>query len=271
MAVKSSETRLQWYLDKIEKQEPINYGAFLKVLPKDVLKRHREIFSCSRQGSDKWQVQVNEQGAFEDLKRRAQAPTSRQEAANQGDSHRQLTQATFMLVHHEGLQDERPDVVMIETGRVLQKFAPKPNALIIENEDNFAQWTKMLSFCRQVLGEELSLSNCDIVLGGGNRVLKEGVLAWLSQYSTVVCALDYDLGGLKIYRGLLRSLPGKTLWLEPLDWQPWAALFQKSPESSDRLLKAIDLARELDLTDLADTFHSTRRFMEQEVLLGHDD
>lgn len=259
--------RLLEYLSKIGQGEPINYEAFLNVLPEPVKRQHNRYFDCTKVAKQRWQVHVLDNETFQGLIDQATPVGSRREGALQGDSHRQRTRSALVLVYHAALNDQRPDVVAISGEATVQSFTRKTTALVVENEDNFTAWPDMMELAATALEQELSLANCDVVLGGGNRVLKDQVVGWLDQYDRVLCAFDYDLGGLRTYQGLTRSLSTPPHWIEPPDWEPWLKYFRKSPGDTKRLLSAIELAGELGLPQLMDAFKRTRRFMEQESLL----
>ncbi|MBS3804240.1 MAG: hypothetical protein KGY54_06805 [Oleiphilaceae bacterium] len=256
------------YLQNIRQGRPINYQAFLKKLPPDIALRHRDCFSIERVSGQRWQVRCLDSAVMNRLEALAEVPENRQQAANQGDSHRQVTRAAFMLTYHSELTDERPDVVYLSAGICRQPFTAKPRVLVVENEDNFSAPDAILGFAGDCLGKPLSLANCDLVLGGGNRVNRPLVADWLGSYQEVYCAFDYDLGGLKMFASLKGRLGDPAIFVQPPDWQPWASAFTCSPKTGDRLKAAIEMANRLGFAQLAQMFVLTRQFMEQEMILN---
>jgi len=125
----------------------------------------------------------------------------------------------------------------------------------------------MLEFASEALGRPLRLMNCDVVLGGGNRVTRGAILDWLTGYEEVFCAFDYDAGGLQMFSTMAAHLGDKATFVQPRDWQPWLARFCKVPDSTERFTRAVSLAEGLGFVALAEAFRSTGKFMEQEIIL----
>ena len=260
-------TPLNDYLEKILLGQPINYEAFLKKLPDQFRRRHRDMFVTEKVQANRWLVTVQDEAAFAELQNVAGAPVSRIDAAKKGDSHRHGTEVSFLLVYHRGLASSRPDVVVIESDSVDIGFQRARSVLVVENERNFYQYPQMLQFAGEALGRRLQLADCDVVLGGGNRIARGAILDWLKSYEDVFCAFDYDAGGLQMFSTMAVSLGDKATFVQPSDWQPWRARFCKVPDSTERFTKAVSLAEGLGFLSLAETFRTTGKFMEQEMIL----
>ena len=255
------------YLQKILQGQPINFEAFLKKLPEQFRFRHRELFATEKVQPNRWVVRVLDETAFAELQNVSQAPVSRVDAAKKGNSHRHGTQVSFLLVYHQGLASSRPDVAIIGKDSVDVGFRRASSVLLVENERNFYQYPQMLDFASGALGKHLELSNCDVVLGGGNRITRGAILDWLKGYEDVFCAFDYDAGGLQMFSTIAASLGNKAAFVQPADWQPWLARFCKIPDSTERFTRAVSLAEGLGFVALAEAFRSTGKFMEQEMIL----
>ncbi len=201
------------------------------------------------------------------LEEAAETPLDRVSAARLGDSHRHRTEAAFLLVYHADLQDERPDVVYLTEGKHVQGFVSKPNVLLVENEENFFRPHEMLDLASRLRGEPLSLANTDVVLGSGNRVTRELCVNWLNAYETVLCAFDYDRGGLGMFSSVRRRLGDKAVYLQPQGWDRYHTAFRRMPDSTEAFREAIDMAERQGFAELARAFRETGRFMEQEVFL----
>jgi len=255
------------YLQKILKGQAINYEAFLKKLPDALRRRHRELFATEKVGASRWQVTILDEAAFAALQRQAAAPVSRVDAAKKGDSHRHGTDVSFLLVYHHALTGNRPDSVVITGDSVDIGFRLAPRVLVVENERNFYHHRQMLAFAGDCLGQTVDLTNCDVVLGGGNRITRAADLNWLTGYDEVLCAFDYDAGGLQMFASVRSALGDKACYLQPADWQPWLSRFRKTPDTTERFTKAIMLAEDLGFVPLAQAFRATGKFMEQEMIL----
>jgi hypothetical protein len=139
--------------------------------------------------------------------------------------------------------------------------------LVVENERNFYHYLQMLAFVGECLGQPMELASCDVVLGSGNRITRAADLNWLTGYDEVLCAFDYDAGGLQMYSSVQSVLGDKACYLQPADWQPWLSRFRKTPDSTERFTKALSLAEDLGFVSLAQAFRATGKFMEQEMIL----
>ncbi|MTJ00175.1 MAG: hypothetical protein FH752_16300 [Marinobacter adhaerens] len=255
------------YLQKILRGQSINYEAFLKKLPDQFRRRHRKLFATEKVNTNRWLVTILDESAFAELQDVAQAPLNRVDAAKKGNSHRHGTEISFLLVYHEGVSHSRPDTVVVGTESVDMGFQQARSVLVVENERNFYQYAQMLDFAGEVLGNPLELAECDVVLGGGNRVTRGAILDWLKGYEEVLCAFDYDAGGLQMYSTIAASLGDKAKFVQPQDWQPWLGRFRNTPDSTERFIRAISLAEGLGFNSLAEAFRSTGKFMEQEMIL----
>lgn len=255
------------YLEKILQGQAINYEAFLKKLPDVLRQRHRELFSTEKTGPNRWRVTVLDEATFEALREQAAAPVSRVDAARKGDSHRHGTEVSFRLVYHHALTGHRPDSVVIAGDSVDIAYTPASRVLVVENERNFYHYRQMLAFTGECLGEPVALKDCDVVLGGGNRITRTADLNWLAGYDEVLCAFDYDAGGLQMFASVRSALGNKACYLQPADWQLWLSRFRKTPDATERFTKAIMLAEDLGFVSLAQAFRATGKFMEQEIIL----
>ncbi len=261
---------LAQYLKKIQCGELVNYPVFLKTLPKNEQIDHWEIFSSQKQliGKNKFKVEIKDLQRFEQLLSDAGMPVgNRIQAAEKGDSHQVATSYSFLLIYHSQLFDNRPDVVLLHQDKLTQSFKAKKQLLIIENEENFFSYQQMLPLLSDFYGQRLNLDNCDIVFGAGNQINKGLNLCFFDQYHSVLCAFDFDLGGLQMFKTLHQRLDKDVTFLMPNDYAPWQVHFKKSPKNEKHWVAAIDLAEALGFGQLAATFKHTRYFMEQEILL----
>ena len=257
------------YIQKIRQGVPVNYHGFVNQLPAAIQSRHQRLFSTEKVAANRWRVNCLEPGLLDQLEAESAMPQNRAEATLLGDSHRHQTDTSFLLVYHGALVDRRPAVVVLTENERLQDFTAKPNALLIENEQNFARPESMLAFASRCCGSTINLENTDVILAGGSRIGRSMNVAWLGQYNQVLCAFDYDLGGLRIYSSLRTRLGEVVLWVQPSEWQGYQGLFRMKPKSTERALQAIELARQLGFDGLARTFRETGHFMEQEMILEH--
>lgn len=255
------------YLNKILKGQPLNYEALLKALPADMARNHRKLFATDKVAPNRWRVSVLDRELFAELVARVEAPQNRAHAARQGDSHRHGTGHAFLLVFHEPNVTGRPEVVICSDEGANAGFRPAEQVLVVENEENFFHYQQMLEFAGQCLGTTLVLPDCDVVLGGGNRITRKACRQWLDRYQAVYCAFDFDAGGLEMFNTLRQSLGSKARFVQPPDWSEWYHACKKTPNSTHRFTRAIALAEDLGFDGLAEAFRVTGKFMEQETIL----
>ncbi|GAA0850497.1 hypothetical protein GCM10009113_32040 [Marinobacter szutsaonensis] len=258
---------MKHYLEKIRRGQPINYEAFLRKLPEDIRRKHRDIFRPEKVSGNGWVVHILVPSVFAELEQSSAAPVSRAHAAEQGDSHRHGTGHSFLLVYRKGLASDRPDTVVVSESGADCGFPLKSSAMVIENEENFFEYRRMLAFASACENASLGLENCDVVLGGGNRITRRACMAWLNQYQRVYCAFDYDAGGLQMFATMADYLGEKAGFVQPRSLESWLPKFRKVPGNTERFTRAIRLAENLGFSSLATAFRETGKFMEQEMIL----
>ncbi len=259
--------KLSDYFDKMIAGQTLNYDELLKKLPRDARLDHHLIFAPHKLAPKKYTVEVLDKPRFVELVAQAASAQTRVEAAVLGDSHQRPTSFGHLLVFHQGLSDDRPDVVVIHNEQVAQPFTPKRQLLIIENEENFFRYAELLDLLGSFAGCQLTLSNTDIVYGAGNQINKGLNFSFFEQYHSVFCAFDWDLGGLMMYKTLSKTLGDAVKFLLPRDLSLWHSHFKLKPTSATQLLKAASLAQSLGFDCLAEAFRAKLCFLEQEVWL----
>lgn len=129
----------------------------------------------------------------------------------------------------------------------------------------------------QVFGLQLSLQNTDLLYGSGNQVSHKLNKAFLSEYQSILCFFDYDLGGLKIFSALKNMLGDKVTFLEPNsdnsnsdNSSSIKHFFIKKPTSEKQYFDALTKAKALNLMTLHSLLLSEIAFMEQEAILAFE-
>ena len=252
--------RLNQYLQKIEQGKVIKLECFITCLP----------FSDPQQWRDIYQAERVRGGYLLDIidvdKHQALYKTiaqDRVEAAYQGSSHDFTTSFSHILVLNQYCVSQIPVVVLSTNsgfkcaGKLLGK-----QAVIIENQENFYRYQDFLA----AIGVPNYADDCDILLGAGNQICHGLNRGFLATYNVIYCAQDLDLGGLTIFQTLRKTLP-QCFWLAPNDWAKYREKFKLLPKNATQLAKAIQLARDLGLSQEADIMNQTRAFLEQEALL----
>jgi hypothetical protein len=255
------------YLEKISEGKPINFNKFLDALPLQYSRRKHEFLSAELVASNLWQVKFLDDAIFAELRLLAEKPTSRLHAADQGNSHQISTTAGYLLVYHDLLPDQRPDIVYLDKELCVQGFASKRQLLLIENEENFFQFERMCHAVSRTMGIDIKLSNTDIALGSGMKVAAHLQVQWYKKYERVLCAFDYDLAGLEMFASLKDQLNERAVFVQPVNYAAWLESFKKTPDSANKLQKARELAMVLGFSELCQAFTDTRKFMEQELML----
>lgn len=260
------------YLQQIRAGKPINYQKFLQLLPPGFYQRKAELFKVRATGAGKWHLTVLDAELFMQLWDSAHAPVSRVVASLQGDSHQASTSHSYLLVFHSKLHSDRPDVVVSRSctdgsAQLSLGFTPKPRAMLIENEENFFSYPRVLELATQMLAQPFALADTDVILAAGSRISAALLQPLLAQYAQLFCAFDYDAAGLETFDTLYQRHGTKVQLLAAPDLTPWLAGFVHKPKQPQQLAKAIALAEKHHLYGLVDAFSRSQKFLEQEVLL----
>ena len=264
---------LKKYLQQIKDGKSVHYTKFLQLLPPGFYQRRSELFKVKATGAGKWLLTVQDEQLFEQLWQSALAPADRQTASLQGNSHQAVTSYCYLLLYHNALQSPRPDLVLASTNpdgsaNISQGYQPKNSLLLIENEENFFCYPKVLQLTNQMLAMSLSLENCDVALAAGSRIGSALLTDWLAQYHQIYCAFDFDAAGLEVFDTLQKKYGDKVQFVVAPDLTPWLGGFKYQPKQKTQLEKAIALAAKHRLFGLEAAFLQSKHFLEQEVLLA---
>lgn len=252
----------------MQKGQSINYEQFLTKLPDKYRTSANSLFKTRLTSSKpkKWSVECDP-ATFSKLWALSEKPQSRTHASQLGNSHNYRVSANLIMVYHQGITDLRPDVVYVSKHKIIQSFKAKSKLLLIENEENFIQFNCFCKSLSKLTGERISIDSFDIALGSGNRATSNLLIGWYNQYDEVLCAFDYDLGGLQMFATLKKSLEDKLSFFQPQTYTSILSFFVNTPNTSTKLKNAIKLADKLNFNELSNVFFETRCFMEQEQLL----
>ncbi|MBY7785211.1 hypothetical protein KW410_03360 [Vibrio fluvialis] len=252
---------LNQYLTKIEQGKPINLDRFIACLPYSDPQQWRLVYKAVRV-SGGYQLSIIDEQAHQALYKPLMQ--DRVSAAKYGRSHDFTTSFSHILVLNQHCSSGIPFVVLSDASGFKTKGQLRgKQAVIVENVENFYRYEAFMVAIEQ----HGLIANCDILLGAGNQICDQLNLPFLSEYDVIYCAQDLDLGGLTIYQTLKNALP-QCQWLSPPDWEVHRDKFNLKPKTSDHLVKAVKLARELDLIQEAELMNQTRAFLEQESFLS---
>lgn len=257
------------YLENIKQGKAINYEQFISNLPDKFRSRANNLFETKLISAKpkRWAVSCDSR-VFDELWEISEPAIDRVHAAQLGDSHSCGVTANLVMVYHQALSDKIPSVVYVSQEQIIQTFKSQPRLLLIENEENFIRYHEFCQTVSKFMNNSVDKSNTDIALGGGNRVTSDVLMNWYVDYGEILCAFDYDLGGLRMFKTLQRQLGDRVKFVQPSEYSDMMKLFKKKPESDEKLMKSIGLAKELGFEQLASAMFETRCFMEQEILLN---
>lgn len=266
-----NQKKLSSYLSQIRSESPINISGFRRLLPKEIKESIHSHFDITPIDGKKAILRPLSQGVMDQLQELCIMPENRIEAAKLKDSHKVGVSKAYLLAYTDISKSDHPQTIILSEDRVTLNFTPKNTVLLIENEENFFHYEAMLRIASSFLKTpELSIETADVVLAGGNRVNKSSILNWInSTYSKVICAFDYDLGGLRMFDTLSNTVT-HAQFLMPDNLDEYKDCFVNDPITSFRLRKAEALAERHKLVSLSQYFSKTRHFMEQEMLLIED-
>lgn len=257
--------KLEQYLQKIVRKEPINFSVFLGVLPKRWFSIWREIFEASKINNAEYVVEVISESLFDRLVAEVELPNCRVGSALKGNSHASPTSASHAIVKFAASGALFPDVVVCGQGFWSSNYhgALSDELVVIENEEAFSRRDEFLS----CFPDSEFLLTRDCFFGSGMQMASKKYTEFLSQYKRVLLFVDYDLGGLKMFAAMQSLCGGKVEFVLPSNVESIYEKFKLKPKSSIEWKKALDHANKQGLTELVKAFISTECFLEQETFL----
>ena len=131
--------------------------------------------------------------------------STRLTAAQTGRSHRVSVGGGMVTLRSP--QSPHPVVVLVNgEGEVTVPRALAPNALIVENLENFLDVAKTVSFCEKYCGLDYPLDELEVIYGAGVQVVSTLYRPFLSRFNRLWVLSDADAGGLDICRKLMAGL-----------------------------------------------------------------
>ena len=260
---------LNKYLDAIDIGVSVNFMAFLKQLPAKY-GVWRSFFKLEKDGvGTKYFVTFINQDEQKNLRSIAfkKSNMDRLVATELGDSHKHKVSSNGFAVRSLLNNSYSLLVLGLDGSLFVPEIVSNHKCVIIENREVF--YSKDLLLLLQLHG--INGVECDVILGNGSEVKNKFLSEFLyHRYGDIHCLFDYDLGGIKMYRSLVKSLNGSQVNVEfslPLDMSLCSRPDNcKKPDSTTFNL-ALKMALELGLLKLHSDLMSSSRFLEQEMLL----
>ncbi|MDA7088956.1 hypothetical protein PH586_21475 [Pseudomonas sp. SA3-5] len=258
------------YLSSISAGHPINFEVFAKELRKQGKGAGylHDTFSASKIGKSSYQVAVLREDRFAELLRE-HAPsevTGRIGAAFDGNSHAVAVSGSILITR--SVVHPHPSVVLLSKHGWDAPNTPRPAALLVENLENFLaleQTVDILADC----GVTEQNENLDFIFGAGNQITSRLNMPFLSQYQRLYCLFDADLGGLTMYRTLLKGLPEghRVVFVYPDDiaHRLSASKCLLNQQTRHDLLEFVGLSKETN--ELIGFMRGSHRALEQETYL----
>ena len=150
-----------------------------------------------------YRVSIIDEEAFEALRAYAlpNDKSSRSAASKSGNSH--ATRVNGALLAAWGIEDATPYNRLFIPGQTDPR-PTKRHALIIENLECFLNKEQTYLFAQSHCGVTESLDDVEYIWAAGNSISNKLIIPYLKAFDgAVMCLLDVDLGGLKIYGNLL--------------------------------------------------------------------
>lgn len=261
--------QLNNYLQKIDKNLPINYPKFLSLIRE--LKLPTEIgkdsFSTRKIKGDLYQVQILSSELKDLLQKMAGLnKDSRISLATQNLSHFQKTSGSLMLVRKA---KEHPFVIVFDGVVSFHKpahYSPGTTCLIIENLENFLQIDKTLESLKNFLPSDMS--SLEIVFADGMAVANSYHGNYFSKFNKILLFLDLDLGGLNIAIAIHRLIPEAVIEFIIAPNTPKVLEDVALLQSPETLKKIEALGQEHPfISDAAKLICKNRKTIEQEAFL----
>ena len=154
-------------------------------------------------GGRHYQVVIKDEQYFNRLQKLAQPSdrSSRSAASVTGNTH--STRVNGAMLAAWGIDDAVPYNHIFMPKREIP-HPTKRHALIIENLECFLNKNETYLFAKEFCGVTYSVEDIEFIMGAGNSIANRLITPYLRSFEgDVMCLLDVDLGGLKIYSNLL--------------------------------------------------------------------
>lgn len=128
---------------------------------------------------------------------------SRSAASLSGNTHLVPVKGAMLAVWHAGSDEP---ALRIFKDDLLMPYPDRKHAFIIENEECFLHKAETYQFAQDHCGVTYSIEDVEFIYGSGNSICNRRIIPYLKNFEgDVLCLLDVDLGGLKIYSNLISA------------------------------------------------------------------
>lgn len=261
--------------EKIELGKPVHFKRLLLglaecgVSPNEVEK----VFNKKALGKKRYRVSIKPESfqEYQRFKSMATHPvqSARVLAAAQGKSHSKSTSGAFCLIHTSEYK-KNPFTIMIDNGVPRSVPSLKKKLLLIENFELFLRYETIIDFLKEKCGEQIDISDWDVVFSQGSGILNKQFLPFLMNYQKVHCLFDLDFGGLITFTTLKERLNTEIRFVYPIEIEEWVNKYGfEMPLQEMKQLKTLSIKRahQKNTKRIIDTLLRSKKKLEQEVYL----
>lgn len=154
-------------------------------------------------GNKVYQVNIIDQAAFHEIEALASPidKGSRSAASVSGNTHSTTVDGALLAVW---TANSDQCINRIFKDGQLQPVPGRKHAFIIENEECFLNKENCYAFAKSHCGVTHPIEDIEFIYGSGNSISNRRVIPYLLAFEgEVLCLLDVDLGGLRIFLNLL--------------------------------------------------------------------
>lgn len=209
-------------LSKIQSGHPVNWKTVEQRLLRAGVEKHilEQAFHSTPFSSDEYKVIITCQAAFDEIKTQLNRTNanSRSNASLAGNSHTSSVNGAMLAVWCAGEKECINRIFM--DGQPLPTPS-RPHALVIENEECFLNKEDTYQFVSKYCRINHPIHQIEFIYGSGNSISNKRIIPYLKTFTgDILCLLDVDLGGLRIYANLLAGglSPNSTKFLVPHDF-----------------------------------------------------
>lgn len=127
--------------------------------------------------------------------------SDRIEGARLGNSHQARVSGAVLLMRRHDQQ--HPQVILVEGDTPHFPVAPAPQALLVENLENFLALKATLALLPEC-GLGAQWQQADVLYGSGNGATNHMLTPALQRYQAIGCLFDPDPGGIRMFDTLYR-------------------------------------------------------------------
>ena len=194
-------------LDNIKKGNSVNWPVLHRKLSRLKIDDSLiyQAIAVKQYSETAYRVDIIDHNAFNAILQRIQPidKSSRAAASVTGDTHQTNVNGALLVAVTE--QSKSPYVHVFMKNALLP-HPKKQHAIIIENLECFLNFKEIYLFMKNHCQMPYNMKDIEFIYAAGNSISNQAITPYLKEFKgDVFCLFDIDIGGLQIYKNLLKS------------------------------------------------------------------